>query len=73
MTIVCNIWMICLELNWLFYDLCWMLQLSTIWGCMENFTLENCEQFVTDPHPCRRLQSDRNTSNKFQYQTFSQQ
>ena len=20
MTIVCNIWMICLELNWLFYD-----------------------------------------------------
>ena len=28
MTIVCNIWMICLELNWLFYDPSWMLQLS---------------------------------------------
>jgi len=28
MTIVCNIWIICLELNWLFYDPSWMLQLS---------------------------------------------
>ena len=27
MTIVCNIWMICLELNWLFYDQSWMVQL----------------------------------------------
>ena len=28
MTIVCNIWMICLELNWFVYDTRWMLQLS---------------------------------------------
>ena len=28
MTIVCNIWMISLELNWLFYDPSRMLQLS---------------------------------------------
>ena len=28
MTIVCNIWIICLELYWLFYDPSWMLQLS---------------------------------------------
>ena len=24
----CNIWMLCLELNWFFYDPSWMLQLS---------------------------------------------
>ena len=28
MTIVCNIWMICFQLNWLFYGLSLMLQLS---------------------------------------------
>ena len=28
MTIVCNIWMICLELNWFVYDPSWMLHLS---------------------------------------------
>ena len=28
MIIGCNIWMICLELNWFFYDPIWMLQLS---------------------------------------------
>ena len=27
MIIGCNIWMICLELNWLFYDPSWILQL----------------------------------------------
>ena len=33
MTNVCNIWMICLELNWLFYDPSWMLQLSEfVWS-----------------------------------------
>ena len=33
MSIVCNIWMICLELNWLFYDPSWMLQHSEfIWA-----------------------------------------
>ena len=28
MTIVCNIWKICLELNWFVYDPSWMLHLS---------------------------------------------
>jgi len=28
MTVVCNIWMICLELNWFVYDPSWMLHLS---------------------------------------------
>ena len=28
----CNIWMICLELNWLFYDPSWMLQLLNLYG-----------------------------------------
>ena len=32
MTIVCNVWMIRLELNWFVYDPSWMLQLSEfIW------------------------------------------
>ena len=32
MTIVCNVWMICLELNWFVYDPSWMLHLSEfIW------------------------------------------
>ena len=47
MTIVCNIWMICLELNWLFYDPSWMLQLSefvwtlrsSVWVVFNNFLL----------------------------------
>ena len=47
MTIVCNIRMICLELNWLFYDPSWMLQLSefvwtlcsSLWVFFNNFFL----------------------------------
>ena len=47
MTIVCNIWMICLELNWLFYDPTWMLQISefvwalrsSVWVVFINFLL----------------------------------
>jgi len=45
MTIVCNIWMICLESNWLFSDLSWMLQLSewtlrsSVWVVFNNFLL----------------------------------
>ena len=47
MTIVCNIWMICLELNWLFYDPSWMLHLSefvctlrfSVWAVFNNFLL----------------------------------
>ena len=47
MTIVCNIWMICLELNWLFHDPSWMLLLSEFvwalcslkWFVFNNFLL----------------------------------
>ena len=47
MTIVCNIWMICLELNGLFYNPSWMLQLSefvwtqrsSVWVVLTNFLL----------------------------------
>ena len=47
MTIVCNIWMNCLELNWLFYDPRWMLQISEFvwlirslaWVVFNNFLL----------------------------------
>ena len=43
----CNIWMICLESNWLFYDPSWMLQLSEFiwtlrsssWVVFNNFLL----------------------------------
>ena len=31
MTLGCNIWMICLQLNWLFYDLSRILQLSELY------------------------------------------
>ena len=47
MIIGCNIWMICLELNWLFYDPRWILQLSefvwalrsSVWIVFNNFLL----------------------------------
>ena len=47
MTIVCNIWMICLELNWFVYNPSWMLQLSefvwtlrsSVWVIFNNFLL----------------------------------
>ena len=47
MIIVCNMWMICLELNWFFYDPSWMLQLSefvwtlrfSVWVVFNNFLL----------------------------------
>ena len=47
MTVGCNIWMICLKLNWFFYDPSWMLQLSEFistilswaWVVFNNFLL----------------------------------
>ena len=47
MTIGCDIWMICLTLNWYFYDPSWMLQLSkfawtlqsSVWVVFNNFLL----------------------------------
>ena len=47
MTIVCDIWMISLELNWLYYDPSWMLQLCMgatffmAWVVFNNFLLIN--------------------------------
>ena len=46
-TTVCNIWMICLELNWFVYDPSWMLHLSefvwtlcsSVWVVFNNFLL----------------------------------
>ena len=47
MTIVCNIWMICWELNWFVYDPSWMLHpsefvwalRSSVWVVFKNFLL----------------------------------
>ena len=47
MTISCNIWMICLKLNWFFYGLSRMLQFSqfvwtpsySVWDVFNNFLL----------------------------------
>ena len=47
MTIGCNIWMICLKLNWFFYSLSRMLQFSqfvwtpcySVWDAFNNFLL----------------------------------
>ena len=49
MTIGCNIWMICLKLNWYFYGLSRMLQLSqfvwtpcySVWDVFNNFLLND--------------------------------
>ena len=49
MIIGCIIWMICLELNWFFYDPSWILQLSefvwthrsSVWVVFNNFLLIN--------------------------------
>ena len=49
MTIGCNIWMICLKLNWFFYGLSRMLQFSqfvltpcySVWDVFNNFLLIN--------------------------------
>ena len=45
MTISCNIWMICLDLNGLFNDPSWMLQLSefvcsSVWVFLTIFSLQ---------------------------------
>ena len=47
MIISCNIWIICLELNWFVYDPSWMLQLSdfvwtlrsSVWVVLNHFLL----------------------------------
>ena len=39
MIIGCNIWMICLELNWFFYNPSRILQLSSVWVVFNNFLL----------------------------------
>ena len=42
MTIVCNIWMICLELNWFVYDPGWMLHLSEfVWTLRSSVVFNN--------------------------------
>ena len=52
MTIVCNIWMICLELNWFFNDPSRILQLS-LYGTdrrkISSITIENFSPFAYTP------------------------
>jgi len=44
MTIGFNIWMACLELNWLFYYLSWMLQLSELVWKLEDRSMISSDQ-----------------------------
>ena len=60
MTISCDIWMICLELNWFWYDPSRMLQLSefvkklrsSVWYVFNNF-------LITDATDRRKIRSDQ--------------
>ena len=38
MILGCNFWMICLELNWLFYKF----NIATFWICMDVLWYESC-------------------------------
>ena len=52
MTIVCRIWMICLKLNWFFYDPSWKLQISefvwtqrcSVWVVLNSFLLKDATE-----------------------------
>ena len=46
MTIVCNIWMICLELNWFVYDPSWMLHLSVFLWTLQSLVLVVFNNFL---------------------------
>ena len=60
MAISCDIWMICLELNWFWYDPSRMLQLSefvkklrsSVWYVFNNF-------LITDATDRRKIRSDQ--------------
>jgi len=46
MNIVCNIWMICLELNWFVYDPSWMLDLSEFVWTLRSLVLVVLNNFL---------------------------
>ena len=46
MIIGCNIWVICLELNWFFYDPSWMLQLSEFVWTLRSLVLVAFNNFL---------------------------
>jgi len=60
---VCNIWMVCLELNWFVYDPSWMLHLSefvwtlrsSVWVVFNNFLLIDATDRSTISSDQKRL------------------
>ena len=60
MTIVCNIWMICLELNWIFYDPSSMLQLSQfVWTLRSSVKVVYNNFLLIDATDRNRISSDQ--------------
>jgi len=61
MTIVCNIWMICLELNWLFYDPSSILQLSEfVWTLRSSARVVFNNFLFIDATDRSKLSSEQN-------------
>jgi len=60
MTIVCNIWMICLELNWFVYDPSWMLHLSKfVWTLRSSVLVVFNNFLLIEPTDRSKFSSDQ--------------
>jgi len=60
MTIVCNIWMICLELNWFVYDPSWMLHLSEfVWTIRSSVLVVFNNFLLIDATDKSKIRSDQ--------------
>ena len=60
MTIGCNIWMICLELNWFVYDPSWMLHLSEfVWTLCSSVLVVLNNFLLIDATDRSKISSDQ--------------
>ena len=60
MTTVCNIWMICLELNWFVYDPSWMLHLSEfVWTLRSSVLVVFINFLLIDATDRSKISSDQ--------------
>ena len=60
MFIVCNIWMICLELNWFVYDPSWMLHLSEfVWTLRSSVLVVFNNFLLIDATARSKISSDQ--------------
>ena len=60
MIICCNIWMICSELNWVFYDPSWMLQISEfVWALRSSVWVDLKIFLLIDATDRSKISSDQ--------------